>query len=77
MCSTAVLTDVSPADVELNTLDERFVKLLAWQRIQQLLEPKVLPVLGDVTSPTVTSLPHPVRPPTGELPHCCSLISTR
>ncbi|XP_076842597.1 PHD finger protein 12 [Brachyhypopomus gauderio] len=30
-------------EVELNALDERFIKILAWQRIQQLLEPKAPP----------------------------------
>ncbi|KAL7848343.1 hypothetical protein AOLI_G00230610 [Acnodon oligacanthus] len=43
-------------EIELNTLDERFIKLLAWQRIQQLLEPKALPSHSDVASPTTTSL---------------------
>ncbi|XP_051541513.1 PHD finger protein 12-like isoform X2 [Myxocyprinus asiaticus] len=31
-------------EVELSSLDERFIKLLAWQRIQQLFESKTSPV---------------------------------
>ncbi|KAB5543297.1 hypothetical protein PHYPO_G00077440 [Pangasianodon hypophthalmus] len=42
-------------DIELNTLDERFIKLLAWQRIQQLFEPKALPVQSDAKLPTIPS----------------------
>ncbi|XP_062870286.1 PHD finger protein 12 isoform X2 [Trichomycterus rosablanca] len=53
-------------EIELNALDERFIKLLAWQQIQQLLEPKVPPVQGDVASPIITSLTHPVRPATAQ-----------
>lgn len=34
-------------------LDEQFIKLLAWQRIQQLLEPKALPVQSDAKLPTI------------------------
>lgn len=40
-------------EIELNTLDERFIKILAWQRIQQLFEPKALPVQSDAKISTV------------------------
>ncbi|XP_017344299.1 PHD finger protein 12 isoform X2 [Ictalurus punctatus] len=43
-------------EIELNTLDERFIKLLAWQRIQQLLEPKPLPVQSDAKLPAIPSV---------------------
>ncbi|XP_066507491.1 PHD finger protein 12 [Hoplias malabaricus] len=43
-------------EIELNTLDERFIKLLAWQRIQQLFDSKALPSLGSTASPTTASL---------------------
>ncbi|KAI5624483.1 PHD finger protein 12, partial [Silurus asotus] len=43
-------------EIELNTLDERFIKLLAWQRIQQLFEPKALPVQSDVKLPNIPSV---------------------
>lgn len=44
------------AEMELNTLDERFIKLLAWQRIQQLLEPKAFPVQSDAKLPAVPAV---------------------
>lgn len=37
------------AEVELGSLDERFVKLLAWQRIQQLFDSKSSPVQSNST----------------------------
>ncbi|XP_058268428.1 PHD finger protein 12 [Hemibagrus wyckioides] len=43
-------------DIELNTLDERFIKILAWQRIQQLFEPKAPPVQSDAKLPTIPSV---------------------
>ncbi|XP_053372369.1 PHD finger protein 12 [Clarias gariepinus] len=43
-------------EMELNTLDERFIKLLAWQRIQQLLEPKAFPVQSDAKLPAVPAV---------------------
>ncbi|XP_060764120.1 PHD finger protein 12 isoform X2 [Neoarius graeffei] len=43
-------------EIELNTLDERFIKLLAWQRIQQLFEPKALPVQSDSKLTAVPSV---------------------
>ncbi|XP_012671993.2 PHD finger protein 12 [Clupea harengus] len=41
-------------DIELSALDERLVKLLAWQRIQQLFEPSPSPAKS-----TFVSLPSP------------------
>ncbi|XP_030648430.1 PHD finger protein 12 [Chanos chanos] len=38
-------------EIELSALDERFVKLLAWQRIQQLFDPKALPPQTGCVSP--------------------------
>lgn len=43
-------------EVELSSLDERFIKLLAWQRIQQLFESKSSSVPSN--SPLSVSLPH-------------------
>ncbi|XP_027014498.1 PHD finger protein 12 [Tachysurus fulvidraco] len=43
-------------DIDLNTLDERFIKILAWQRIQQLFEPKAPPVQSDAKLPTIPSV---------------------
>uniref|UniRef100_A0A8B9J681 PHD finger protein 12 n=1 Tax=Astyanax mexicanus TaxID=7994 RepID=A0A8B9J681_ASTMX len=43
-------------EIELNALDEKFIKLLAWQRIQQLFEPKALPAHSSVASPATSSL---------------------
>lgn len=50
-CTVFCLTEI-----ELNTLDERFIKLLAWQRIQQLFEPKALPVQSDSKLTAVPSV---------------------
>ncbi|XP_062393321.1 PHD finger protein 12 [Sardina pilchardus] len=46
-------------DIELSALDERLVKLLAWQRIQQLFEPSPPPPAKS----TFVSLPSPTTSP--------------
>ncbi|MGH0177826.1 UNVERIFIED_CONTAM: hypothetical protein FKN15_076071 [Acipenser sinensis] len=38
-------------EIELSKLDEKFIKLLAWQRIQQLFPPKALPQQQSRVSP--------------------------
>ncbi|XP_036379290.1 PHD finger protein 12-like [Megalops cyprinoides] len=38
-------------EIELSKLDEKFIKLLAWQRIQQLFSPKAAPTQGPRVSP--------------------------
>ncbi|XP_056323003.1 PHD finger protein 12 [Danio aesculapii] len=43
-------------EVELNSLDEKFIKLLAWQRIQQLFDSKTSPVQS--SSPLSVSPAH-------------------
>lgn len=51
----------SVAEVDMNKLDEELIRLLAWQRIQQLLSPKSLqPSSKCGISPAVAaSLPKP------------------
>ncbi|KAJ8348687.1 hypothetical protein SKAU_G00272760 [Synaphobranchus kaupii] len=52
-------------DIELSKLDEKFIKLLAWQRIQQLFPPKVSPPPSRrVTPPPSTSSLTPQAPHT-------------
>ncbi|KAJ8256967.1 hypothetical protein COCON_G00191190 [Conger conger] len=55
-------------ELELSDLDERLIKLLAWQRIQQLLPPKALPaqticVTPPQTTTTTTASPAPAPAP--------------
>uniref|UniRef100_A0A8C2DB20 PHD finger protein 12 n=1 Tax=Cyprinus carpio TaxID=7962 RepID=A0A8C2DB20_CYPCA len=47
---------LSPSSVELGSLDEKFIKLLAWQRIQQLFESNTSPV--ESSSPSTVSPTH-------------------
>lgn len=53
-------------DIELNMLDERFIKILAWQRIQQLFEAKEPPVQGNAKLPTLPSVTQQSRHPKGQ-----------
>ncbi|KAK7125575.1 hypothetical protein R3I93_021062 [Phoxinus phoxinus] len=52
------IKDIMPGsgEVELGSLDEKFIKLLAWQRIQQLFELKTSPVQS--SSPSSASPAH-------------------
>ncbi|KAJ8342104.1 hypothetical protein SKAU_G00320320 [Synaphobranchus kaupii] len=54
-------------ELELSHLDERLIRLLAWQRIQQLLPPKTLPAQSVCVTPpqtanTATATPAPSPP---------------
>ncbi|XP_051764484.1 PHD finger protein 12 [Ctenopharyngodon idella] len=55
---TGRIKDIMPSsgEVELGSLDEKFIKLLAWQRIQQLFESKTSPVQS--SSPSSVSPAH-------------------
>ncbi|TSM28202.1 PHD finger protein 12 [Bagarius yarrelli] len=52
-------------DIELNTLDERFIKILAWQRIQQLFETKEPPVQSNAKLSTIPPVKQQSRHPKG------------
>ncbi len=58
-------------EVDMKELDEEFIRLLAWQRIQQLLSPKSLqPSNKCGIPPAVTaSLPKPSPPADGNEAH--------
>lgn len=78
-------------DIELRSLDERLVKLLAWQRIQQLFDPRPPPPSSSPPSPSPTtasakstfaSLPSPVASPSlssqiSEVPPSCKQVQAR
>ncbi|XP_064206119.1 PHD finger protein 12-like isoform X1 [Anguilla rostrata] len=57
-------------EIELSKLDEKFIKLLAWQRIQQLFPPKAPPPPPPPPPPSHRVSPPPATPsPTPQAPH--------
>ncbi|KAJ8276609.1 hypothetical protein COCON_G00083610 [Conger conger] len=73
---SSVAADLSPCmkalmegeGIELSKLDEKFIKLLAWQRIQQLFPPKAPPPqIHRVSPPPSATTPSPS--PTPPAPH--------
>ncbi|KAI1903661.1 hypothetical protein AGOR_G00029500 [Albula goreensis] len=59
------LIEGGEGEIELSKLDEKFIKLLAWQRIQQLFPPKAAATPSHRTSPPPsTSSPTPHAPHT-------------